>query len=512
MAHLASPSSLRTGKVSLWGSSNYAGKSVNNLQTGLSYLINSNLRQDDYCLVSSSSFVGSDGVLNSKVLFYPLVAPFTGSPFPVDRSFPTFLDTRQLADLSRSVPKRALGRMWVTRQLEYDNRLIGSEPRKRIRTWLTAAMFRGSTIPKKTPKFAFRKKPGVLSEARTMIDESERELDKVLEAKRAQRFKTSKRILRRDMRRVVRLSKLLYLHAENSPKAAAIRATLNKIIARHPIFRKPKERKPMRSYSDMFEKFRNILRVRKLYKFTRRSKLFRRGKLSKLKKLVAARGQEWGARRIRFSKFRVRSRFRRVRPNRTKREKLWSDLSTPLFHSASLSRYVSIRLGCRTRIRSINVFTYLKRKFKSLITYKSHQSHIWHSYHKYKWSIQSFYDLANSFFILSKIPQTEHLVISIIQVALVNMHRRKIKPKRLFTLIDRIIKEMPEIKESFHACRVVITGKIKGGTARTSTLSSGYGDFPKQSISENIRMNFGDVYSKYGSYGVKILTWRKTGV
>jgi ribosomal protein S3 len=72
--------------------------------------------------------------------------------------------------------------------------------------------------------------------------------------------------------------------------------------------------------------------------------------------------------------------------------------------------------------------------------------------------------------------------------------------------LDKVIKTMPDIKKTFKACRVVIAGKLRGGTARTGSFSSGYGVFPRQSLTDDIKMEFGDIRSKYGSFGVKVLT------
>lgn len=99
----------------------------------------------------------------------------------------------------------------------------------------------------------------------------------------------------------------------------------------------------------------------------------------------------------------------------------------------------------------------------------------------------------------------EKLLIRLLQYSLVKMHRRKIKPKRFFYFIDSLIKHLPNIQDQFHAFRVLITGKLKGGTARTSAFSAGFGVFPRQTLKENIKLEFGDINSKYGAFGVKLL-------
>jgi ribosomal protein S3 len=93
-----------------------------------------------------------------------------------------------------------------------------------------------------------------------------------------------------------------------------------------------------------------------------------------------------------------------------------------------------------------------------------------------------------------------------IQYGLTKMHRRKIRPKTFFYFIDSIVKNMPQIKANFNTFRVIITGKLRGGTARTKTFSTGFGVIPRQTLDKNIRYEFGDIRSKYGSFGVKLLT------
>lgn len=100
-------------------------------------------------------------------------------------------------------------------------------------------------------------------------------------------------------------------------------------------------------------------------------------------------------------------------------------------------------------------------------------------------------------------------VITMVQYALIKMHRRKIKPKRFFYFIDSVVKNMPSINAYFQACRIIITGKLKGGTARTGVFSAGYGIIPRQSLALDISMAVGDIRSKYGAFGVRVLTFKK---
>jgi len=88
------------------------------------------------------------------------------------------------------------------------------------------------------------------------------------------------------------------------------------------------------------------------------------------------------------------------------------------------------------------------------------------------------------------------------------MHVNKIKPKKLFYFLDKVIKNIEEVQKRFKAYHVVITGKLRGGTARTANFSVGFGPLTKQTLSANDSMLFGTLKSTYGSFGIKILSSR----
>jgi ribosomal protein S3 len=86
------------------------------------------------------------------------------------------------------------------------------------------------------------------------------------------------------------------------------------------------------------------------------------------------------------------------------------------------------------------------------------------------------------------------------------MHKRKIRPKLFFYFLDSVLKNSKNLKKEFEAFKIVITGKLMGGTARTRSFSVGFGNFPIQSFDCNIRYEMGQLKSKYGSFGIKIFT------
>jgi hypothetical protein len=176
-----------------------------------------------------------------------------------------------------------------------------------------------------------------------------------------------------------------------------------------------------------------------------------------------------------------------------------------------LSKQIEKRTGLKVNIKAKNVFNYLILKNKSFRK-NTHQDFIWNKkYHYNKKRFAAFYDVVYSLYLLCYMQNAETFVMRMIQYGLIKMHRRKIRPKQFFYFIDAVLKNMPQIRKNFKAFRVVITGKLRGGTSRTKTFSAGYGVMPTQSISRNVRYELGDVRSKYGSFGVKIFTWRVPG-
>ncbi len=181
-------------------------------------------------------------------------------------------------------------------------------------------------------------------------------------------------------------------------------------------------------------------------------------------------------------------------------------------NNKQLSKQLSKRIGTRVEVNAINVFTYLFKKKHYQFKLKNHQNHIWNkTYSFHRRNYLSYFDIVNSLFILAKIPYTEDLVTKLIQYNLLRMHkRRRLKPKPFFYFLATVLKNMRALKIKFKAFRIIITGKLQGGTSRTKTFNIGFGTIPRQSIDKNIRYSFENLHSKYGSFGIKLMTWRKS--
>lgn len=211
---------------------------------------------------------------------------------------------------------------------------------------------------------------------------------------------------------------------------------------------------------------------------------------------------------------RIRSKKNKILLNYKNRNwKRWSINNKKLkLNNKQISKQLSKRVGIRINVNATNVFTYLFKKKHKQLKSNNHQNHIWnktYSFHKKNYS--SYFDIVNSLFILSKIPYTENLVTKIIQYNLLRMHkRRRLKPKPFFYFLATVLKNMRTLKVKFKAFRIIITGKLQGGTSRTKMFNIGFGTIPSQSIDKNVRYSFENLHSKYGSFGIKLITWRKS--
>jgi len=102
-------------------------------------------------------------------------------------------------------------------------------------------------------------------------------------------------------------------------------------------------------------------------------------------------------------------------------------------------------------------------------------------------------------------PYTEHILLGILSQMLPLYNR---KMRRVFYFLDSVIKHLPHIKERFDCFKITLTGKIRGGTKRTSQLIIGYGRVAVNSLKHEIFNNFMAFTHVYGEFGVKLLMAR----
>jgi len=79
------------------------------------------------------------------------------------------------------------------------------------------------------------------------------------------------------------------------------------------------------------------------------------------------------------------------------------------------------------------------------------------------------------------------------------------KIKRFMYFIDSVIKNMIQVRHNFSCCRITLSGKIRGGTQRTKTLSVGFGLLPYQSINLEGKIAFVRYRHKFGEFGLGLL-------
>jgi len=137
-----------------------------------------------------------------------------------------------------------------------------------------------------------------------------------------------------------------------------------------------------------------------------------------------------------------------------------------------------------------------------MLGYRSHQEHILNSkYRKYRFHYDNYYDIVNSLFIIGLIKNSEILLLDILHI----MMPRIRKIKRFMMFLDTVLKNMLQVQKSFLCFRILITGKIRGGTERTKSLIVGFGQLPYQSIAVEASSLFISYPHKYGEFGIKLI-------
>ena len=90
--------------------------------------------------------------------------------------------------------------------------------------------------------------------------------------------------------------------------------------------------------------------------------------------------------------------------------------------------------------------------------------------------------------------------------------RKMYKVKWFFRILDLIIKEYPLLRRQFKLFRIILAGKITGGTKRRKLYSIGYGRLIIQTLSERISTNFKPFDHVFGEFGIKVYMIRRTRI
>jgi len=169
------------------------------------------------------------------------------------------------------------------------------------------------------------------------------------------------------------------------------------------------------------------------------------------------------------------------------------------FNDKKFSSVLSKVLHRDLSINAINLFSYLVSK--RVVDFKTHQNHFWNfRYRRYRFQYKNYFDIANAFFSLGVVDNSEGFLLSILKITLPLI----LKIRKFFKFLNSIIKHMPEIQEKYDVFKISITGKLAGGTKRTKFHSIGYGVLPVQTLSCLATSNFIAYTHIYGEFGVKL--------
>lgn len=168
-----------------------------------------------------------------------------------------------------------------------------------------------------------------------------------------------------------------------------------------------------------------------------------------------------------------------------------------------ISTKISMLLKRNIHIKTLNIFVYMVSKH--LIGYRSHQEHFWNKKFRHnRFFYFNYYDILNSFYILSFFKNTENLLLDILRM----MMPRIKKIRRFLYFLAAVVKHLPEIQSTFGCFRITVTGKIRGGTQRTKTATVGFGHLPSQSLFEEGSTAFTSYRHKFGEFGVRLILKR----
>jgi hypothetical protein len=180
------------------------------------------------------------------------------------------------------------------------------------------------------------------------------------------------------------------------------------------------------------------------------------------------------------------------------------------FSSHLMSQVLGRELRYSVKISAVNVFKYML--IKGMLKTNEYTNHLFQlssqKTRRDRYSYNSYYDIINVFFLQTKFMNIEWLILRVLKYALFKLHKRNIKLRYFFRFIHNVIGLTGQLDRTLKVFRLVVHGKIKGGTHRTKTETAGYGRPSRNSIGINLRYCYDNIYSKYGEYGMHLLTSR----
>lgn len=180
------------------------------------------------------------------------------------------------------------------------------------------------------------------------------------------------------------------------------------------------------------------------------------------------------------------------------------------FSSIVISAIIGFALRRFVRVSAVNVFRYML--VKGIMKPADYLNHLFqfanHKTKRNRFTYNTYYDIINIFYLQTKFTNIEWLVLKIIKYSVFKIHRRNIKLKYFLRFIHDVIELIRPIAIDILLFRIVIHGKMKGGSRRTQTFTVGYGKPPRTSIGFNLKYCYDNIYTKYGEFGMHLLVGR----
>lgn len=187
----------------------------------------------------------------------------------------------------------------------------------------------------------------------------------------------------------------------------------------------------------------------------------------------------------------------------------WLEHTLPLPVSKyELSHKISSSVGRPVKVQMINIFRYLTTKGKT--TYHDHQNHLWTGwFRKLRKKYPMYFDLMTALFLVCVFKRQAYVMVEHF-LDLIGKYAKNVKKIRpFFNFLGKIIRDYVLIRRQFRLFKLILRGKVAGGTKRTKFYKIGYGELPIQTISKNATMNFGRFPHVFGEFGIKLYLIRR---
>jgi len=168
-------------------------------------------------------------------------------------------------------------------------------------------------------------------------------------------------------------------------------------------------------------------------------------------------------------------------------------------------------IGRPVQVQTDNILGYVARKYKA--AYKSHQNYVWAGWYKrHRYNYPEYMDIITAIFLFTAFRSNNDILAQYFLKTLYKPLRIMYKLKKFFWFLSDIIKGYPLIRRQFRIFRILLVGKIAGGTKRTKIFKIGYGRLVLQTLSKNSTMSFKSFDHRFGEFGIKLIVTRRDGL